>query len=119
VDEDEAGADEAYAGDDLCGDSGGVEDDAVVDEDVGEAVLGDEEEECGGGADDGVGAEAGALVANLSLKADGGAEEEGEAQFEELGEALAGWFRDDHGVIVGPARTAGGFAWGEIVRSHS
>ena len=96
VDEDQAGADEADAGDYLGGDAGGVEDDAVVDEDVVEAVLRDEQEESGCGAYDGIGAEAGALVADFALEADGGAEEKGQTEFEELGEALPGWFGKDH-----------------------
>ena len=76
--EDDARAQEADARDDLRGDARRVVTGDAVDEDVGEAVLGDEHHEAGGEADDGLRSNACALASDLSLKADGRREDEGE-----------------------------------------
>jgi hypothetical protein len=75
-DEDQSSSDEADACHDLGGDTRGVEHDQSGSQYVCEAILGDEEEESCGGADDGVGAKSGALVPNLPLEPDQGREEE-------------------------------------------
>ena len=75
-DEDQPCPDEADACNDLGGDTRGVEHDQAGSQYVCEAILGDEQEESGGGADDGVGAESGALMPNLPLEPDQGREEE-------------------------------------------
>ena len=69
--EDDARAQEADARDDLRGDARRVVTGDAVDEDVGEAVLGDEHHEAGGEADDGLRSNACALASDLSLEADG------------------------------------------------
>ena len=89
VHKDDAGADEADAGDDLRGNTGWIEHDATGGEDIHEAVLRDEQEEGGGGADDRIGSEAGALMAKLPLKADQCRENEGRGELEELRDGLA------------------------------
>jgi hypothetical protein len=101
VDEDETGADEADPGDDLCGDARRIEDNAVVCEDVGKAVLGDEQEERRSCADDGVSAESGAFVADFAFETDDCGKQKGNAKLKELAETLSRWFGDDHGNIVG------------------
>ena len=76
--EDDASAEEADARHDLRGDARGIVAGDAVDEDVGEAVLGDEHHEAGGEADDGLCADACALASDLSFEADGCREDEGE-----------------------------------------
>jgi len=76
--QDDAGSEEADAGDDLGGDARGVVAGDAVHQDVGEAVLGDQHHEARRHADDGLGADARALASDLSFEADGGRQDEGE-----------------------------------------
>ena len=75
--QDDARAQEADARHDLRGDARGIVVGDAVDEDVGEPVLGDEHHEAGGEAHDGLGADAGALAADLSFESDGGRQDKG------------------------------------------
>ena len=76
--QDDAGSEEADAGDDLGGDARGIVAGDAVHQDVGETVLGDQHHEARGHADDGLGADARALASDLSFEADGGRQDEGE-----------------------------------------
>ena len=67
------------------------------DEDVGEAVLRDEQEEGGGDADERVSTQAGGLEADLALEADERGEAEGGEELEELAEAFSVGFGGEHG----------------------
>lgn len=96
VHEDEASTDKANACNNLGGDAGGVEDDLAVQKDVRETVFRDQKEERGGSADNGISAQAGALVADLSLKTDQSTQKKGGSEFEELRETLPGRFGDTH-----------------------
>jgi hypothetical protein len=56
--------------------------------DIAEAVLGDKHEESGGGADDGVGAQACALVADFAFNSDDGREHERRSELRSLKKTL-------------------------------
>jgi hypothetical protein len=86
---DEAAADEADPGHDLRRDTRRIEHHPARLEDVGEAVFGDQHHERGREADERVGAQAGALLANFALEADRGGQDERERKFSELERALA------------------------------
>ena len=76
--EDDARAQEADARHDLRSHSRGIVAGDAVDEDVGEAVLGNEHHQACGEADDGLGADTRAFASDLTFEADGCREDEGE-----------------------------------------
>ena len=72
---DDAGAEETQAAHDAGGDAGQIELARIR-----ETVHGDEHEQCGAQRHEDVGADAGALAADLALQADGGPEQRGSQQ---------------------------------------
>lgn len=86
--DDQAGPEEPDAGHDLRSDTRRVEHDCADRQDVTEAVLADEDDQCGRRPDDGLGAQARAFALNLTLEPDQGGEQEGDDQFDELAAAL-------------------------------
>ena len=76
--QDDARAEETDAGDDLGCHTRGVVAGNSIDQDVGEAVLGNEHHEARCQAHDGLGANTGALSPDLPFEADGGRQDESE-----------------------------------------
>ena len=87
--EDDASAEKAGAGDNLRGNAGGIEHYFAVEQNVGEAILRNEQEKCGSETNESVRAEAGALLAKLALEADQRGEDEGTPEFQDLPETFA------------------------------
>ena len=88
--EDDAAANEANPGNRLCRDARWVKNDTACDENVGEAIFGNQHEEGCRNADQSVGAQASAFLADFALQPDQSREEEGQEQLFELEQSLAG-----------------------------
>ena len=119
ADDDQPGAEKANAGNDLGRHPRRVEDDVLVDQDIGEAVLADQHDQRGGDTDDGVRTEAGGLLLELAFEADEGRQEEGEAQFGELGKALTAGNVQHDAVLPSTGRITGLAGRGRCERTPS
>ncbi len=89
AEDDDARAEKADARDDLGGHTGRVDDDEPVLQNVGEAVLADQQDQGGGRADDRLGAHPGALALDLAFQTDQRRQAERDEQLDDLTGALS------------------------------
>ena len=96
---DQAAADKADAGHDLCGDTRRIEHDTLA-QNVAEAVFRNQHDERSRQSDEGVGAQTRALLTNLAFDADQGGEHERQPEFADLKPTLACEFAKSHGKTL-------------------
>jgi hypothetical protein len=89
AEDDDSRTEKADARDDLGRYTGWVDDNEAILQHIGKAVLADEQDQGGRRADDGLGAQPGALALDLALETDQRSQAEGDEELDDLSRALS------------------------------